>query len=161
MSYFQVIITHYNHWCWWPDNVFWASNKQTICWNWFFDFWRLCFRSHILEGWYDEDVMIHYNNDHNAYCWAVNGQNFKTMQHNTVWISTLLCTRNPYSYSHFEIFICIYSVIGEIDQISTNTCAYTTCCAANIHLFVYMLIGTPGTVCLLIDSPQLDATCSF
>ena len=40
---------------------------------------------------------------------------FETIQHNTVYISILLCTRNPYSYSHFEIFICMFSVRGEIE----------------------------------------------
>ena len=45
------------------------------------------------------------------------------------------------SYSHLEIFICIYSVRGEIDQISTNTFRYTICCAANVYMFVYILIG--------------------
>ena len=37
--------------------------------------------------------------------------------------------------------MCIYSVMGEIDQISTNTFRYTTCCAANVYMFVYILIG--------------------
>ena len=32
-------------------------------------------------------------------------------------------------------------VRGEIDQISTNTYKYTTCCAANIYIFIYILIG--------------------
>ena len=49
--------------------------------------------------------MIHYNNDNNANCCAVNAQ-----------ILRLLYTRNKYSYSHFDIFICIYSDRGEIDQ---------------------------------------------
>ena len=59
-----------------------------------------------------------------------------------VWISILLYTRNPYSYSHCEIFICIYSVRGDIDEMSTNTFRYTTCCAANVTVF-YILIGIP------------------
>ena len=87
--------------------------------------------------------MIHYNNHNNAYCRAVNAQKFETIEHNTAYISTLLYTGNPYSYSHFEIFICIYSVRGEIDQISTNTLRYTTWCAANVYIFVKILIGTP------------------
>ena len=86
--------------------------------------------------------MTHYNNDNNEYCWAVNAKTFETMQHNTVSISALLYTRNPYSYSHFEIFICIYSARGEIHQISTNTYRYTTCCAANVYMFTYVFIGT-------------------
>ena len=61
--------------------------------------------------------MIHYNNDNNAYCSAVNAQKFETREHNTVEISTFVCTRNLYSYSYLEIFICIYSVRGEIDHI--------------------------------------------
>ena len=69
--------------------------------------------------------MIHYNNDNNAYCSAVNDQHFKTREQNTVYISTFLHTRNLCSYSHLEIFICIYSVRGEIDQILTNTFRYT------------------------------------
>ena len=65
--------------------------------------------------------MIHYNSNNNAYCRAVNAETFQTIEHNPVWISILLYTRNPYSYSHSEIVICIYSVRGDIDQISTNT----------------------------------------
>ena len=42
--------------------------------------------------WCDEYVMIHYNNDNNAYCRAVSAQKFETVEHNTVWISTLLLT---------------------------------------------------------------------
>ena len=85
--------------------------------------------------------MIHYNNNNNTYGSAVNDQNFETRQHNTVQISTFLHTRNLYSYSHFEIFICIYNVRGEIDQISTNTFRYTMCSAPNVYMFVYTLIG--------------------
>ena len=87
--------------------------------------------------------MIHYNNDNNAYCSEVNAHTFETREHNTVYISIFLYTRNLYSYSHLEIFICIYSVRGEIDQISTNTFRYTMCCAPNVYMFVYILIGTP------------------
>ena len=87
--------------------------------------------------------MIHYNNDYNAYCSAVNAQYVETRDHNTVQISTFLHTRNLYSYSHLEIIICIYSIRGEIDQISTNTFRYTMCCAPNVYMFVYILIGTP------------------
>ena len=43
-----------------------------------------------------------------------------------------------------EIIICIYSVRGEIDQISTNTFRYIICCAPNVYMFVYILIGTPN-----------------
>ena len=84
--------------------------------------------------------MIHYNNDNNTYCSAVNAQNFETREHNTVYISTFLYTRNLYSYSHLEIFICIYSVRGEIDQISTN------------RLKIYNLLRSKCLhVCLHID----------
>ena len=68
---------------WKINNVFWASNKQMIYWNWFFDFWSLRLQSPILEVWCDENVMIHYNNDNNAYCWAVNAKKFETIEHNT------------------------------------------------------------------------------
>ena len=85
--------------------------------------------------------MIHYNNNNNAYCSAVNDQNFETRKHNTVPISPFLHTRNLCSYSHFEIFICIYNVRGEIDQILTNTFRYTMCSAPNVYMFVYTLIG--------------------
>ena len=61
--------------------------------------------------------MIHYNNDNNAYCSAVNAQSFEKTEHNTVEISTFLYTRKLYFYSHLEIFICICSVRSEIDQI--------------------------------------------
>ena len=87
--------------------------------------------------------MIHYNNDNNAYCSSINAQNFEAREHNTVYISRFLSTRNLYSYSHLEKFIFIYSVRGEIDQISTNTFRYTTCCAANVYMFVYILIRFP------------------
>ena len=86
--------------------------------------------------------MIHYNRNNNAYCRAVNAETFKTIEHNPVWISILLYTRNPYSYSHFEIVICIHSVRGDIDQISTNTPSYTICSAPNVYIFVYILIET-------------------
>ena len=57
-------------------------------------------------------------------------------------ISILLYTRNPYSYSHFEIVICFYSVRGDIDQKSTKTSSYTICRAPNFYIFVYVLIET-------------------
>ena len=85
--------------------------------------------------------MIHYDNNNNAYCSAINAQNYETRQHNTVYISIFLYTRNLYSYSHLEIFIC--SVMCEINQTSTNTFRYTTCCATNVYMFVYILIGAP------------------
>ena len=34
------------------------------------------------------------------------------------------------------------NVNHEIDQISTNTSRYTTFCAANVYIFVYIFIGT-------------------
>ena len=79
-----------------------------------------------------------------AYCRAVNAETFQTIEHNPVSISILLYTRNPYSYrySHFEIVICIYSVRGDIDQMSTNTSSYTICSAPNVYIFVYILIET-------------------
>ena len=60
-------------------------------------------------------------------------------------ITTLLCTRKPYiySYMYIEIFICIYRVRGEIDQISTNTSKYNTCLAANVYIFNYIFTGAP------------------
>ena len=102
--------------------------------------------------------MIHFNNDNNAYCSAVNAQNLRQdsiIQYKQVHSYTRakqlynclplhhVCfyTRNLYFYSHLEIFICIYSVRGETDQISTNTFRYTTFCAANVYMFVYILIG--------------------
>ena len=87
--------------------------------------------------------MIHYNNDNNTYCSAVIAKNSETRGHNNaVQISTFLHTSNLYYYSHLEIFICIYSVRGEIDQISTTTLRYTMCSAPNVYMFVYTLIGT-------------------
>ena len=87
--------------------------------------------------------MIHYNNDNNAYCSAVNAQNVETREHDTVYLTTFLSTRNLFSYSHLEIFVCIYSVRGEIDQMSTNIFRCTTYCAANVYIFVYILTGAP------------------
>ena len=101
----------------------------------------LTIRSPILGIWCVEDVMIHYNNDNNAYCSTVNAKKIETTEHNAVWISTFLQTRNLYSYSHLEIFIWIYSVRGEIYQISTNTLRYTMRRALNVYMFVYILIG--------------------
>ena len=43
--------------------------------------------------------MIHYSNVNNAHCRALNAQNFETIKHDAVLISTLLCTRKPYSHS--------------------------------------------------------------
>ena len=48
-----------------------------------------------------------------------------------------------YCYSLLEIFICIYSVRGEIDQISTNTFIYTMCSTPNVYMFVYIFIIAP------------------
>ena len=124
------------------NNIFWASNKQSRYWNWSFDSWRLHFRRHMLAAWCDEYVMIHYNSNNNAYCRAVNDETFQTIEHNPVWISILLHTRNQYSYSHFEIVICIYSVRGDIDQMSTNTFSYTICNPPNVYILVYILIET-------------------
>ena len=124
------------------NNIFWASNKQSRYWNWFFDSWRLHLRRHSLAALCDEYVMIHYNSNNNAYCRAVNAETFQTIQHNPVWISILLYTRNPYFHSHFEIVICIYSVRGEIDQMSTNTSSYTICSTPNVYIFVYILTET-------------------
>ena len=56
--------------------------------------------------------------------------------------SILLYTRKPYYYLHFEIIICIYSVRGDIDQMSTNTCSYTICSVPIVYIFVYILIET-------------------
>ena len=58
-----------------------------------------------------------------------------------------------YSCSHLEIFICIYSIRGEIDQISTNTFRCTICSAPNVYMFVYKLIIAP-IVPLTIDPDQ-------
>ena len=95
--------------------------------------------------------MLYYNSDNNACCSAVNAQNFETRQHNTVKISTFLYKRNLYSYFYLDIFICIYSGRSNIDQIATITFRltititfrYTTCCAANVYMFVCILIGAP------------------
>ena len=116
------------------NNILWASNKQSRYWNWFFDSWRLHLRRHILAAWCDEYVMIHYNRNNNAYCRAVNAEMFQTVEHNPVWISILWYARNPYSYSHFEIVISIYSV--NINQISTNTSNYTICSAPNVYILI-------------------------
>ena len=121
------------------NNIFWASNKQSRYWNWFFDSWRFHLRRHILAAWCDEYAMIH-NSNNNAYCRAVNAETFQTIEHNPVWISILLYARNPYSYSHFEIIVCIYSVRGDIDQMSTNTPSYTICSAPIVYIFVFLHI---------------------
>ena len=86
--------------------------------------------------------MIHYDRNNNAYCRAVNAETIQTIEHNPVLISLFLYTRNKYSDSHFEIVICIYSVRGDIDQMSTNTSSDTICRAPNVYIFVYILIET-------------------
>ena len=86
--------------------------------------------------------MIYYNRNNNAYCRAVNAETLKTIEQNLLWISILSYTRNPYSYSYFEIVICIYSVRGDIDQMSTNTSNYTIGSAPYLYIFVYILIET-------------------
>ena len=101
------------------------------------------FQSICKQKWCNEDIMIHYNNNNNAYCGAVNAKKIKTIEHNIIYISTLLCTWKPHSYSYVDMFICIYSVRGAIDQLSTNTFRYSTCCAANVCTFVYTFIGAP------------------
>ena len=55
-------------------------------------------------------------------------------------ISTLLRTRNPYSYSHFEIFICIYSVRGEIVQIYIKKYVqmYYLLCSKCLHFCLHI-----------------------
>ena len=47
----------------------------------------------------------------------------------------------PYTYSYFGIFTCIYSVTGEIYQMQTNASRYSTCCAADVYMFVYIFVG--------------------
>ena len=137
---------------WNINNVFWASNKQTIHWHRFVNVWRLRLLSPTLKVWWDEDVMIHYDKNNNAYCWAVYAETFEPIEHNTAQISTLLYTRNLYSYSQFEIFFCIHSVRGEIDQMSTNSSRCSTCCTANVYIFVYLLIGTPTISLIFLPS---------
>ena len=66
----------------------------------------------------------------------------KRFRQNSIIQYALFCTRNAYFYSHFEIVICIYSVMGDIDQMSTNTSSYTICSAPNVYIFVYILIET-------------------
>ena len=117
-------------------NIFWASNKQTRYWNWFFDFWTLHVRSRILEVWCDEDIMIHYNNHNNAYCWAVNAQTFETIEHNTVKITTLLYPRKPYAYIPILKYLSVLILRSEINQISPNPSRYNICCSANVYIFI-------------------------
>ena len=92
------------------------------------------------------------------YCWAYT---FEAIEHDTVLISTLLCTRNPYTYSYFEISICIYSVRGENDQMSTNTFRYSTCCAANVSIFVYIFIGNPILLLSSYNFPTESYACNI
>ena len=89
--------------------------------------------------------MLCYNNVNNAHCWAVNDESFEKIEHKTVGllIGILLYTRKHIFILDFDIFIYIYSVRGEIYQISTITCKYSTCCAANVYIFVYTLNEDP------------------
>ena len=103
--------------------------------------------------------MIHYNNDNNAYCSTVNAKKFETGEHGTVHIRTFLYTRNLYSYSHLDIFICIYSVRGEIDQTSTNTLRCTTCYAANVYILIAAPIVPLRKNNFVIYNHQTDCPC--
>ena len=84
--------------------------------------------------------MIHYNTDNNAYCSAVNAQKFETREHKYSINKYILKHKKATFLFTFRLFICIYSVRGEIDQMSTNTFRYTICCTANVYIFVYILI---------------------
>ena len=63
------------------------------------------------------------------------------------------------------MIICIYSVRGDIDQMSTNTSSYTICSTPNVYICVYILIET--RIAPLIDqimcsySGMLQLTYSF
>ena len=84
--------------------------------------------------------MIHYNNDNSAYCSAVNAKKFETKGINKY----ILIHKKP-----IEIFICIYSVRGEIYQISTNTFIYIY---IYIYIYMYNLLHSKCLhVCLHID----------
>ena len=48
---------------------------------------------------YEEDVMIHYNNN-DVYYRPVNAQYLKSIDRNTVLISSFLFTIKPYFHSH-------------------------------------------------------------
>ena len=63
-----------------------------------------------------------------------------------------------YCDSLLEIFICIYSVRGEIDQISTNTFIYTMCSAPNVYMFVYILIIAPIVPLRILQLTQNDCS---
>ena len=71
---------------------------------------------------------------------ANSGQCIVQIVNTTLTNSELLYTRNPYSYSHFEIFICIYSVRGKIDQMWTK-------CIQTYHLLRSKCLQ----ICLHID----------
>ena len=123
---------------WKINNIFWLlpSKQYTKTHSLISEDFTL--ESSILGVWCVEDVMIHYNNDNNAYCSAVNAKKFETRKHNAVWISTFLQTTNLYSYSHLQIFIWLYSVRGEIYRISTNTLIYTMCCALKVYVCLHI-----------------------
>ena len=52
---------------WKINNLTWASNMLTKCWNWLFDFWRFCLCGRILDENYGEAVMMNCNNTNNAH----------------------------------------------------------------------------------------------
>ena len=69
---------------WKINNIFWHLTSKQYIKTHSLNSEDFCLRSPILEVWCDEDVMIHYNNDNNAYCSVVNAQIFETREHNTV-----------------------------------------------------------------------------
>ena len=69
---------------WKINNIFWHLTSKQYPKTHYLISEDFALEVPILEVWCDEDVMIHYNNDNNGYCSAVNAQNVETREHNTV-----------------------------------------------------------------------------
>ena len=56
------------------------------------------------------------------------------------WFLILLVLGLPWIAHSLEIIICIYSVRGDIDQMSTNSSSHTICSAPNVFLTKFMAL---------------------
>ena len=91
---------------------------------------------HSLDICCDEDIMIRYNVT-NVHYGAINAQNFENNRTEYgINKDSLIHKKVTFSILNFNIFIYIYNVRGDIDQLATNRCKYRACCAAVFTSFL-------------------------